>query len=395
MLKIKSDCLFPISDPPIPDGVVILSDDGVIIEVINPTEIDYAIEDVQYYSGIICPGFINTHCHLELSYLKNKIDPDKGLNDFIIQLKSFSDSDKDFMLQSIAEMDELMFRQGVSAVADISNTVISIDVKVKSKIHYYNFIELFGSDPNYSDLIFNNGKKILNEFVAVKGENNTSITPHSLYAVSDILLQNISLQAEQHNTLFSLHHLESLEEKDFFFSKSGTVVERMKLYNVDISNFNASGKSSLETLCHYLPLNSNTLLVHNIYANSHDIKFAMNHIKNLWWCLCPNSNLFIEKKLPDLNLFIKNNCRLTIGTDSLASNNALSILNELITLQKNFKISTQELLKIATLNGAEFMRIVNSFGSISKNKKPGLVLIKNINPENFFFTEKSESIRII
>ena len=394
MLKIQSDCLFPISNSAIPNGIVILSDDGTIVDVINPAKIDYTIADVQYYSGIICPGFINTHCHLELSHLKSKIDSNKGLNNFIIQLKSFNASDKDSICQSISEMDDLMYKQGTAAVADIANTTDTLETKSKSKIYYHNFIELFGSDPYKADLIFNKGKKIFNDVVSLKQNNSSSITSHSLYAVSEKLLRKISLHNQKHNSLFSLHHSESLEEKEYFFNKLGAVVERMKFYDVDISSFKPSGKSSLETLWQCLPLNSNILLVHNIYANSYDVEFAKKHLKNLWWCLCPNSNLFIENKLPDIDLFIKNKCKLTIGTDSLASNHTLNILDELITIQKYFNISTQELFKMATLNGAEYMKIDNLFGSVSKNKKPGLVLIKNVNPENFYLTDKSESERI-
>ena len=91
---------------------------------------------------------------------------------------------------------------------------------------------------------------------------------------------------------------------------------------------------------------------------------------------------------------LKNKCRLTIGTDSLASNDAINILSELFTLQKQFNINTNDLLKIATLKGAEYLRIDNTFGSFSKNKNPGIVLIKNVNPVNYYLTDKSESERI-
>jgi len=394
MRKIQSDCLFPIYSNPIPNGILLVSDDDTIVDIIDPATIDHNISDIQYFNGIICPGFVNTHCHLELSFLKNKIDKNIGLHNFVIEVQRHRFSDTDVILQSISDKDSLMYAQGIVAVADTLNTTDTLKCKSQSKIFYHNFIELIGSDPEYADIVFRKGIKILEEFELKVPQNKSSLTPHSLYASSERLLKTITEHAKKRGDLISFHHLEGQEEKDFFFNKSGTIPERLKYFNVDISSFRASGKSPLETYYKYLPEILPLLLVHNIYAHQDDIEFALEKLKNVWWCLCPNSNLYIENKLPDVNLMLKNNCRLTIGTDSLASNDELNILSELYTLQKQFNINTNDLLKMATLNGAEYLRIDNTFGSFTKNKTPGIVLIKNANPGNYYLTDKSESERI-
>jgi len=391
MLKIQSDCIFTLDAAPIPKGIIILNNDGLIIDVINSAGLNYNIEDVKYYKGIICPGFVNAHCHLELAHMHNKIERHSGLNNFIIQLQHARKDAGDASEETLYKTDRSMYNNGIAACADIVNNTSTINVKLNSQIYYHNFIELFGSNPLYTEKIFNKGLEIYNAFTKHFNTSKISITPHSFYAVSIDLLNRISSFSEIRNTLLSLHHMESHEEIDYFFNKTGDIPERMKYFDIDIEDFKPSGQKPLSTLAHMLPQKANIQLVHNTYSDVNDINIG----KKFWWCLCPNSNLYIENKLPPLPLFLKNNLNLTLGTDSLASNNSLSIIDEIKTLQSQFNIPTHTLLKMASLNGAHFLKLENRFGSISKNKKPGLVLISNINPENYFLTESSESTRII
>ena len=119
-----------------------------------------------------------------------------------------------------------------------------------------------------------------------------------------------------------------------------------------------------------------TLLVHNTFSNKADIDFAKTQHQKLYWCLCPNANLYIENALPDVDLFKNEAVKITLGTDSLASNHQLSILAEMQTLQNHKNISFEESLTWATLNGAEFLGIDKQYGSLSVGKKPGINLIK-------------------
>ena len=126
----------------------------------------------------------------------------------------------------------------------------------------------------------------------------------------------------------------------------------------------------------HLPVNNKLQLVHNTFTNQDDIFFATNYNQNLFWCFCVNANLYIENKVPNVNLFTQNNCTITLGTDSYASNWSLSIFDEIKTLHKHFpQIEWNDLLTYATLNGAKFLGVENKFGSIEKGKTPGLNLI--------------------
>ena len=83
--------------------------------------------------------------------------------------------------------------------------------------------------------------------------------------------------------------------------------------------------------------------------------------------------------MPPIQLLIENNCNIVLGTDSLASNYSLNLLDEMKTIQKNFPgIPLEKILQWATINGAKALQMENTLGSFEKDKKPGIVLIENI-----------------
>ena len=118
-----------------------------------------------------------------------------------------------------------------------------------------------------------------------------------------------------------------------------------------------------------------------------------NFSKNIYWALCPNANLYIENRQPSYNLFLNEKC--TIGTDSLASNWSLSILDELKTIVNHSpQLPLELLIKWATFNGAEFLGITHQFGSIEKGKKPGINLIEQLNADLTKLTQQT-TVRVL
>jgi cytosine/adenosine deaminase-related metal-dependent hydrolase len=118
--------------------------------------------------------------------------------------------------------------------------------------------------------------------------------------------------------------------------------------------------------------------------------------ENLYWCVCPNSNIFIENEIPPLKLLIQEGCKIVIGTDSLASNNKLSILEELKTLHLNFpEVLMEDLICWATLNGARALGMEDEFGVIESGKKPGLLLIQDVDLINMKLLPASYVTRLI
>lgn len=372
----SADYIFPVSRSPIKNGIVALKENGEIDEVYSAEAGDLIAEPITYYDGAIVPGFVNSHCHLELSHMRDKLVRGKGLIPFISAVISERKADEDLISAAMKMHDQLMFENGIVAVADISNHSISKAIKSKSKIYYHTFIELLGFNPEQAETVFNKALNLKLEFAPLAA----SVAPHAPYSVSEELLGYLRDYCERHENLCSMHNQESQSENDFFMNKSGGFPDFYKTLNLDIDFFKPQFKSSIQSLMPFLSAKQKFLLVHNTYTSPDDFQFVSDSDRNIYWCFCPNANLYIENKLPDIDLFLSNNLNITLGTDSLASNDKLCILSELKTIKAHFPhIPFEQTLHWATLGGAEFLGIDKRFGSIEKGKLPGLNLISGMN----------------
>lgn len=396
MRKLTADYIFPLNRSPVKNGILIIDDYGSIIDLLPNERKECMTEDIEVFNGFLCPGFVNSHCHLELSHLKNLIPPHVGLDNFIASLEQLkSTSNYDDIISGMESAEEEMIKNGIVAVGDISNSSDSFRIKETSKLVYHSFIEIYGSNPEQAENIFDSALALLKKILANTSNNKASIVPHSTYSVSQALFKKIREFAEENNSIISIHHQENEDENLFFFNKTGKIVERMSRFGVDISEFKANGQRPIESVAGFLPEASNIQLVHNTVSVDKDISFAKNNFSKMYFCLCPNANIYIENKLPDIKLFFESGAKITIGTDGAVSNKDLSILNELKTISQNYQdIPLHELLRWACLNGADFLDIYDTFGSFEKSKIPGINLIENVDIQNISLTKESK-IRVI
>lgn len=389
MRYLSADIIFPIYEPPINNGVIVIDDNGVIQELLNsPNGIDE--KRIEFFKGALCPGFINTHCHLELSHLKGKVAEHTHIDGFVKELQTKRSESEEVISKAIEQADKEMWLNGIVAVGDISNGNATFQSKSRSKIYYHTFLELFGFNPNQAQEVFNRAKILEAELT----NNNlpSSIVPHSPYSVSNQLFKLIKSEHTSQNPI-CIHNQENKDENTFYQTGEGRLAKMLESFGISLNNWKPEHNSSLQGYIKKLPNCSNVLFVHNTFTSSQDIDFALESIENPFWCFCPNANQYIENMLPDINLFIDKNAKCTIGTDSLASNYTLSILDELKVISSKFpKIELATLLKWATLNGAEFLGIQQTFGSFEKEKSPGINWIKNIENDTINSTSLIEKI---
>ncbi len=365
---ISANIVFPVKSAPIKNGVIGINDDGSIHAVLEPVAAE-GIDHIQHYDGVLIPGFINTHCHLELSHLQGKIAEKTGLTTFIKQILSQRQQPEEEIILAMQAADQEMYENGIVAVGDISNQLISRSVKLNSKIYYHTFVELFGFNRPSAPIIAA-GNELKAGFAPLKA----SMVPHAPYSVSTSLFNEIE-KVSSLDDILSIHNQETTGENELFETGIGKFADFFAELGIAQSEAHAKGKNSLNYHLPLLPKNINTLLVHNTFSNKADVDFSKQEHQRLFWCLCPNANIYIENNLPDVDLLKNEDLIITLGTDSLASNHQLSILAEMQTLQEYKGISFQESLKWATLNGATFLGIDSQYGSLEKGKKPGIVLV--------------------
>jgi len=387
-----------------PDSVLITTGEGIVQAIVPGSE---AGEDAEVYSGVLSPGFVNCHCHLELSHMKGVIREGTGLVDFLSTvirrrgevakaagadgggerggtsgMGAGSESVEEKIREAIAAGEQEMLDNGIVAVGDICNTADTVAQKALGRMYYHNFIETMGFMEEGAAVRFGHSLTVFNAFAEAYQlpiESN-SIVPHAPYSVSGALFRLIAGFPGNH--LLTIHNQESEAENEWQLSGKGDFLRLYQLLGLDVSFFKGTGKRSPESYLPYFYPNQSLILVHNVATGAEDVRAAVGvggapRGPDLYFCLCPNANLYIGGQLPDVGLLHGQGCRIVIGTDSLASNHHLSILEELKTLQRAFPgLSTPTLLQWATAGGAEALQLERVLGTFAAGKQPGIVLIE-------------------
>ncbi len=378
---------------PIVNGFVELNDDGTVTAVGKCGDIN---SEKEFFDGAIVPGFVNAHCHVELSHLKGKFTKGSGMAGFIDQINSLRDSvpteKKKELLQ--AEMDK-MWTAGVSAMADICNCDDSFACKAASPMYTRNFIEVFGTEPEDCESVIRGAREL--KAKAEEAGLDASINPHSCYTMSPQLVTAASAEGLSTGYL-SYHSQESPQEEELIMYGRGEMYENRR--REGMSTPPVTGTSSLEYFLdrllkvHPAPFNEHILLVHNVCLTEEAAKKALDILKNVYWAVCPLSNIFIHNALPPIPMMRKLGLNICVGTDSLSSNDDLDMVGEIFCLQKNFPaVPVGEILEWACRNGARFLSRENELGSIAPGKRPGIVGISEVDGEGRL-TTASRSVRL-
>jgi len=395
MRKFSADYLFTGQEMAAEGMILITSDDGTVEAVLPPAD---AGDGVEVLPGLLTPGFVNCHCHLELSHMKGLLPEKTGMVDFLLHVirgrgvATAQGDDESRILSAIAGAEGSMLDNGIVAVGDICNTSLTLKQKVEGRLHYHNFIETMGFIEQTAPDRLEAAAKVFGAFAEAYSLPiaAVSLVPHAPYSVSPRLFQRIANFPG--NQLITIHNQESQAENVFCQTGQGDFLRLYKGLGLDVSFFKGWGKRSMAAYLPHFYRNQTLLLVHNVDTREEDL--AWKGGPDLCFCLCPNANLYIGGQLPDVELLMQHDCRIVLGTDSLASNHQLDILEEMKTLQLYFPaLPTATLLQWATSNGAGVLQMDGVLGTFDPGKQPGVVLVSGI--EGGRFTKGSKAHRLI
>lgn len=391
MTRLSAQYVFTNCGPALKRAVITTEDDGTVSSVEETGGNLKESDSLEFYNGIIIPGFVNCHCHLELSHLKGYVASGSGLSVFLKQVTKTRESTTENIIASARSADNAMYNEGIVLCADICNTSVSFGIKQESRIKYINLLEVFGSDPEKALIQMEELTKVAE--AAIEKNLPFNLVPHAVYSMSLALLRLLR-EKSINNKVTSIHFMETEAEKDFLENHSGPFLSFYTQLGL-ISEQLETAKNHTDIVLNKLTPSGNLILVHNTFADKETIRNVKERGR-LFWCLCPSSNTYIEQKVPPLDLLITEGCEIVIGTDSLASNNKLSILEELKILQSNFpSVSIEDLVKWATINGAKALGEENSYGKIEPGKKPGLLLLQNVDLINMKLLPESTVTRLV
>lgn len=359
----------------VPHPLVEADAEGRILSVGQCAEPDRQA-GVEFHAGILLPGLVDAHCHLELSCLGGELPEGAGFARFLGLMHGararFSHEER---VRAALAADAQLWREGVQAVGDIASGESAFAVKARSRIAYRTFVEVFGLRSDSAERV----RPLLRH-------PDTSLTPHSVYSVQDKLFRSLCAGGD---APFSIHFLESPAEAELFLHR-GALWEWYRQLGVacDFLFYGLPAERIIESV----PRDRSVILVHDCCVTQMDIDLIMNHFRApVWWCLCPRSNWFISRRLPPVDLLRRNGLNICLGTDSLASNDRLSMLHEMRMLHP---APLCEVLKWATANGAAALGMEAELGEVLPGRRCGLNVLSGIDYERMELTDTSVIGRI-
>lgn len=371
MNKYTADLIFTCTGAPLSNHVIVTNAERTILSIEPISEHDPS--SIEKYAGVLCPGFVNTHCHLELSHMKGLVDTGTGLIPFITNVVKHRDFPEEQIMAAIAAADQEMYDGGIVAVGDISNKADTAYTKAESSINYYTFVEMFDfMQSSMTEDTIDQYKAVFEAHSEDNG-NRKCFVPHAPYSVSAGLYEYIRNENYQDDTV-SIHNQETESEQELFKTKTGAFLDFYEGFGFKLDKLKPTGIGSIYHAMKYLNAMMKVLFVHNTMTTAEDIRAAHDWNYRTYWATCPNANLYIENRLPDYQAFIDNDAKMTIGTDSLTSNWQLSILEEMKTIKKYKSfVTVDELFVWACKNGAEALGYEDKLGTLAVGKKPGIV----------------------
>lgn len=349
-----------------------IDDNGVVVAI--EANFDGEIQ-TEYFKGLLIPGLVNAHSHIEYSFVEGKISEGGGLPRFIesiIENKYKSTTTVEERAEAARKVDEQMYNEGIVAVGDHNNNDYVYDVKCNSKIYYHSLVELYDVDNQDDDTTFHDGiaRAKAHEAKGLKA----SVIPHACYTMSDRLLSlcggsQVSNAGVVSKGILSIHYKESVEM--------------------------AGDKESDRVFAALSPERSSSILVHAIYASQEDISRAQTLLgERLTIAICPLSNYYIEDRMADIEMLRTMGVNIAIGSDSLSSNRVISMVAEMVKISEIYPtIPLTEVVDWATINGARALGIDSWAGSIEVGKSATIVNIANFDGTQL--NAESQGVRVI
>ncbi len=378
MFIVSAPWLVPVSDSVIQDGSIVI--DGDRIEVVGRRDDitrSYQGLEEKRYKGVLMPGLINAHMHLELSYLGQSKELSEGqpFTDWIstlLEKRGKVQASEEEIVNSITATIDEQYQAGVVLIADIGNTHFQ-ELRDKTNaagIEVYRMLEFLGPDKGAVD----------RTLLSLKSLNaDLPVTAHAPYSTVPVLLQTIKHRCRESAHLFSIHTAESEGEQQFISSLTGPFRDFLEKRNSWDGSFEDGGLGAASTVLYFEKLNildDKTLLVHCTHVSTEDIQLIVQSGAKV--CLCPGSNQFLKVGVAPVTDMVEAGILPCLGTDSITSNLTLDLWREMEVLSRAHRgVSHDTILKMATIGGARAMHRECDYGSLSVGKRSNFIHVSS------------------
>ena len=385
---LSAEIILPVSYSPIFNAAILIEngrirDIGIKDEIINRYR---SHELMEFKDAALMPGLINLHAHLELTALKGRIfNEDTELMHWILRLVDEKKATSAEVLSSGSEKGITeAISTGTTTISDISTNGESFYKLKKTGIRGIVYKELLNFDDTKALCCW---KKAIEDIESLRKDETAllsiGISPHSPYSVSPRLLGLIQGYAEKENLKLTMHVSESREEIKFISEDKGPIKDiYLKRFKWDKYKRQVFGdcKSPVEYLEKEGLLSPEFLLVHGVHLNNDDIKRLAR--KGVPVVHCPRSNVFIGVGVAPFYNLISEGITVGLGTDSCASNYSLNMWDEmrfaylLHNRINDKKITAEDIIMAATINGAKALGLDDKTGTIEIGKEADIIAVR-------------------
>ena len=336
---------------------------------------------LEHENRIITPPLINSHCHLELSYLdlaaKAGDQPYRGdltawIRDLLREKANLSINTKVFeeiLIAQARQALQLMSGEGVAFVGDVGNSLASRSIGHEQDTDVFFLLELLG-------LTAESETKTLARLEEVSGAQGpvAACTAHAPYSTTPDIIRKIKYRADLQGHIFSIHTAESKQEIEFLQTGTGDFKEFLLERGAWDGTFATPGKSSVQYLESLGVLNGRTICVHTVHVDQGEIEILAR--TNTKVCLCPGSNRFLGVGKAPVTEFLDHGILPALGTDSKASNPVLSMWREMCLLREDHPgLKPETVFAMATRGGAEAWRISGKVGKLEPGKRAHVLAV--------------------
>lgn len=379
----RSRWLLPVSRPPLENGALVCQR-GRIIEVGKWQQIKNSHPEAEIFDhgeAIIFPGLVNCHTHLDNSGLKDKLSFEKGdMTRWIdAHFRARSAQVEEDKQQALEAGWKQLRDNGTIAVADITYVERSLKLAATSGIISYNFLEVVGFGLERANNALDKAQLLLGESSSLSSElRQISLAPHAPHSLHGEILAKVIRLNREAGRLSTIHLAESLEEVEFLLSGQGPFLEALQRWGFWEGSYKAPALSPVEYLKSLNLTGPDLLAVHCTHLGPGDIQILRDSCTRV--CLCPRSNDFIGNGQPNISSLLAAGIDPCLGTDGLASNESLSLFDEMEFIRNHHPdIPPETLLKMATSNGAQALGLETLAGSLEKNKLSRFLIYKGYN----------------
>lgn len=374
MRRIHARWIVPITSPPIGNGTLV-EEGGRIVSV--GARIAPEAGDIDLGDAILMPGLVNTHCHLELTAMRGFLDG-LGFRDWILRLTFARRAvlTHEMMLDSahLGVAEGLL--HGITTFADTGDSGAGFDAMLAAGVRGVCYREVFGPDPAQSaEAAAGLGSRIDDMLPRATSLVSVGVSPHAPYTVSDPLFAAVAEIARARRLPLAVHIAESELEQRLVVDGDGAFADGLRRRDIGVT---ARARSPIALLGRLGVLDTKPLLIHCVRVDATDIADIAVH--DCAVAHCPASNAKFGHGIAPLAQLLAAGVRVGIGTDSVASNDRMDLLDEarLAALFANARerthdgLSAQRALELATLGGARALGLGSEIGSLEVGKSADL-----------------------